>query len=157
MGNRIVVHKENLKIALEESRKHLERVQIAVSELERFDLLPLDLGSLREIEKNNQLMAFTDQLIYRFSKLQDAMGAKLFKALLLYKGENTEAPFLDILNRLEKINVLNVEEWFEYRDLRNEISHNYDNKEITVIAVINAIYRSRERLNTILANIEGMI
>lgn len=157
MGNRIVVHKENLKIALEESRKHLERVQIAVSELERFDLLPLDLGSLREIEKNNQLMAFTDQLIYRFSKLQDAMGAKLFKALLLYKGENTEAPFLDILNRLEKINVLNVEEWFEYRDLRNEISHNYDNKEMTVIAVINAIYRSRERLNTILANIEGMI
>ena len=39
-----------------------------------------------------------EDLIYRFSKLQDCMGAKLFKSVLLYEGENVNKPFLDLLN-----------------------------------------------------------
>ena len=40
-------------------------------------------------------------------------------------------PFLDILNQLEAIDIINVDEWFEIRDLRNEIAHDYeDNDEI---------------------------
>ena len=54
-------------------------------------------------------LAYCDQIIYRFSKLQDTMGAKLFKALLLYQGENIDKPFLDLLNRLEKMKNINME------------------------------------------------
>ncbi len=43
------------------------------------------------------LFAFCDQVVYRFSKLQDIMGAKLFKSFLLFQGENINKPFLDIL------------------------------------------------------------
>jgi len=48
---------------------------------------------------NTQYLAYSDQSIYRFSKLQDCMGAKLFKSVLLYQGENVNKPFLDILNQ----------------------------------------------------------
>ncbi len=46
---------------------------------------------------------------------------KTFKSLLLYLGENVNRPFLDILNQLERIDIIDVDEWFEIIDLRNEI------------------------------------
>ena len=43
------------------------------------------------------------KIIYRFSKLQDCMGTKLFKSVLMYQGENVNKPFLDILNTIYKL------------------------------------------------------
>ena len=85
------------------------------------------------------------------------MGAKLFKALLLSQGENTDKPFLDILNQLEKMNIVNVEEWFEIRDLRNEIAHDYDAKESIAIEIINSIYELKSELKEILDSIKQII
>ncbi len=65
---------------------------------------------------------------------------KLFKSVLLYLGENTNKPFLDILNQLEKIDIIDVDEWFEIRDLRNEIAHDYDNNDLTAMNILNTIY-----------------
>jgi len=46
-----------------------------------------------------------DQFILRFTKLQDAMGCRLFPAILQYLQEPyEERPMLDKLNRLEKRN-----------------------------------------------------
>ena len=85
------------------------------------------------------------------------MGAKLFKSLLLYEGENIDKPFLDILNRLEKMGIIDVDEWFEIRDLRNEISHEYDNNEESVIEILNMIYELKDKLVNILQKIERLI
>jgi hypothetical protein len=44
-----------------------------------------------------------DQFLFRFAKLQDAIGQKLFKTILLFLREDIEEkPFIDILNLKEK-------------------------------------------------------
>ena len=78
------------------------------------------------------------------------MGAKLFRALLLYEGENVNKPFLDILNDLEKMNIIDVENWFEIRDLRNEIAHDYEDNDFVAIEILNTIYEIKDNLKNIL-------
>ena len=52
-----------------------------------------------------------DQFILRFTKLQDAMGSRLFPAILGYLQEPyEERPMLDKLNKLEKLGYLDSAE-----------------------------------------------
>ena len=85
------------------------------------------------------------------------MGAKLFKSVLLYEGENVNKPFLDILNRLEDIDIINVDEWFEIRDLRNEIAHDYEDNDEMAINILNTIYKLKVDLREILSAITNLI
>ncbi|MEA3315002.1 MAG: toxin-antitoxin system antitoxin subunit, partial [Campylobacterota bacterium] len=87
-------------------------------------------------------------------KLQDCMGAKLFKSILLYQGENVNKPFLDILNNLEKMDIIDVDNWFELRDLRNEIAHDYDDNNNQAINILNTIHSLQDELERILNNIQ---
>jgi uncharacterized protein with HEPN domain len=156
MGNRIIIYKQKLEDNLKESYKHLERLESAFDELSNSFEFPLDKNSFEKITSSRQLLAYSDQIIYRFSKLQDCMGAKLFKSLLLFQGENVNKPFLDILNQLEKINVIDVDEWFEIRDLRNEIAHDYEDNELESITILNTIYKLRDELKNILNTINKL-
>ena len=72
-------------------------------------------------------MALFDQFIYRFSKLQDSMGNRLFIQILDLLQEETEGmPFIDILNKLEKLQLIdNTKTWIALRLTRNAISHEY--------------------------------
>ena len=45
---------------------------------------PIAQKQFAELLTNRIELAFADQIIYRFSKAQDTIGAKLFKAFLLY-------------------------------------------------------------------------
>lgn len=154
MGNRVVIYRQKLEDNLKESYKHFERLESAFNELLNSFEFPLDKNSFEKITSSRQLLAYSDQIIYRFSKLQDCMGAKLFKSLLLFQGENVNKPFLDILNQLEKINVIDVDEWFEIRDLRNEIAHDYEDNELESITILNTIYKLRNELKNILNTIK---
>jgi predicted nuclease with TOPRIM domain len=156
MGNRIIIYKQKLEDNLKESYKHLERLESAFDELSNSFEFPLDKNSFEKITSSRQLLAYSDQIIYRFSKLQDCMGSKLFKSLLLFQGENVNKPFLDILNQLEKINVIDVDEWFEIRDLRNEIAHDYEDNELESITILNTIYKLRDELKNILNTINKL-
>lgn len=150
MGNTVIVYKEKLLHNLNESNKHLLRLNTAFGELEKKYRFPLNAENFKNIAKSAQHLAYSDQCIYRFSKLQDCMGAKLFKSLLLYQGENVNKPFLDILNQLESIDIIDVDEWFEIRDLRNEIAHDYEDSDETGINILNAIYKIKNDLESIL-------
>ena len=66
-------------------------------------------------------------------------------------------PFLDILNRLEVIDIINVDEWFEIRDLRNEIAHDYEDNEEMVINILNTIYKLKMDLREILDAITNLV
>ena len=70
-------------------------------------------------------LALFDQLIYRFSKLQDSMGSRLFKQLLEALEEDISGlPFIDILYKLEKLNLIsNTKDWIVLRQIRNTVSH----------------------------------
>ena len=157
MGNKTLVYKTKVTQNINESLKHLQRLNNAFAELSKKYSLPIDKKSYQSIPSSNQELAYSDQIIYRFSKLQDVMGAKLFKALLLYQGENIDRPFLDILNNLEKMHIIDVEEWFEIRDLRNEIAHDYEDNESMAIEILNSIYELKDELENIINNIRKIL
>ncbi len=150
MGDKTLVYKQKVLDNLDESYKHLGRLNGAFDELAKRYRFPLDHNSFGKILNNIQYLAYSDQCIYRFSKLQDCMGAKLFKSVLLYQGENVNRPFLDILNQLEAMNIIDVDEWFEIRDVRNEIAHDYDADDETAINILNIIYKMKNELEDIL-------
>ena len=157
MGSKTLVYKVKVEDNLKQSYTHLKRLNDAFVELQSKYKFPLDKTAYKKMTGSIQDLAFSDQIIYRFSKLQDTIGAKLFKGLLLYQGENIDKPFLDILNQLEKIDILNVDEWFELRDLRNEIAHDYENSDYLSVDILNNIFGSKEELEKILDSVNNLL
>ena len=157
MGNKTLVYKEKVQHNLSESYKHLKRLSDAFLQLKSNYSLPLNKNTYQLILDNLESLAYSDQIIYRFSKLQDCMGAKLFKSILLYQGENIDKPFLDILNQLEKMDIVSVDDWFEIRDLRNEIAHDYDDDDSIAINILNTIYELKDELKMVLDNTKALI
>ena len=100
-----------------------------------------------------------DQFLFRFSKLQDAMGQKLFKSFLVSLDEDIEnLPFIDILNKLEKIKILDdINIWRELREYRNELSHNYDDDPLITSNIINNLYTKKEIMESIYKKIKSRI
>ncbi len=146
MGNTPLVYQTKLQHLLKEVETHLDRVDTAFSELATRYELPFVVTDFTLLLRCNMDVAFADQIIYRFSKAQDSMGAKLFKAFLLFQGENVDKPFLDILHSLEKLDIVNVDEWFTLREIRNEIAHDYDENTLLAMHVVNHIYQHKEQL-----------
>ena len=157
MGNKTLVYKQKVHDNLSESYKHLLRLQNAIAALEKNYIFPLSMEKFKSILERVEYLAYSDQIIYRFSKLQDCMGAKLFKSVLLYEGENINKPFLDILNQLEAIDIINVDEWFEIRDLRNEIAHDYEDNDGIAVHILNSIYKLKADLKEILDSIQKIV
>lgn len=157
MGNKIIVYKEKVNHNLDESFKHLLRLEHAFLALIKCYDFPIQTDHFKSILGSTEHLAYSDQIIYRFSKLQDCMGAKLFKSVLLFEGENVNKPFLDILNQLEVLNIIKVDEWFEIRDLRNEIAHDYDNNDEIAMQIINSIFKLKMGLKDILDAIKKLV
>jgi len=157
VGNKTLIYKQKVLDNLNEAYKHLQRLDDAYKQLEKINLFPLDEKKFSKIIHDVEYLAYSDQIIYRFSKLQDCMGAKLFKSILLYQGENTDKPFLDILNQLEKWGIIDVDEWFEFRDIRNEIAHDYEDNSNITVDMINTLYQRKHRLKQILDTIQEML
>ena len=157
MGNKTLVYKQKVTDNLNESYKHLLRLENAFEALKKKYTFPINIENFKVILENIEHLAYSDQIIYRFSKLQDCMGAKLFKSVLLYEGENVNKPFLDILNQLEAIDIINVDEWFEIRDLRNEIAHDYEDNDEIAISILNTIYKLKSDLKEMLDSIQKLV
>jgi len=74
-----------------------------------------------------EIVKVIDTFIYRFIKLQNYLGQKLFKNFLRVIGEDYEnLSFIDILDNLKKLGIIfSAEEWIEIRKLRDKITHEY--------------------------------
>ena len=108
-----------LASALWECDRHRAALDEALSEWQ-------DLGtpSIQALEHDSSLRRLTDQIIYRFTQLQDAMGERLVPAMLGWLREPHETwPMRDRLDRLEKLGYLEVETWLQWRDVRNRLAH----------------------------------
>lgn len=120
-----------LKKELEACNIHADRIQRALNSLEEF--LPLSIKKISSM--STQELAITELLTARFAKLQDTIGEKIFPLLLLTVGEDIKGKsFIDRLNLIEKLGYIeNAEHWFEYRQARNAIAHEYpDSPEINL-------------------------
>ena len=134
--------------------KHLQRLQYAKDELK--NIFPLTQQSYQDLSQE-EIQAM-DQFIYRFSKLQDTIGEKLIKMVFSLYEENIEKfTFIDILNRLEKADILTRKEWTELRDIRNELSHNYEDEPMESAIVLNKVYEKEEVLESIYKNIKNVL
>ena len=89
-----------------------------------------------------------DQFLFRFAKLQDVMGAKIFRNLLEFWDEDVASlPMRDILDRLERYRLIpGADEWVYIRELRNELAHDYPLSEQDVVAVLNELFAKVEVL-----------
>lgn len=97
-----------------------------------------------------------DQFILRFTKLQDAMGSRLFPAILQYLQEQyEERPMLDKLNRLEKLRYIqSAEAWQNIRNTRNKFAHDYPDDGEKNAALINLACDAAADMRKMLTEIE---
>ena len=97
-----------------------------------------------------------DQFILRFTKLQDAMGGRIYPAILEYLQEQyEERPMLDKLNRLEKLGYIqSAETWQNIRNIRNKFAHDYPDDWEKNAALINIACEAAATMYDMLAAIE---
>lgn len=133
-----------------ECRIHASRLGIAMAAVA--GLMPLDADTIDGL--GDQDSAWLDQFLYRFSKLQDAMGERLFVDGLLLLGEDfRDKPFIDALNRLEALALIPGRAWWqEVRELRNQVAHEYPDRRDEQAAATNAIYVEGARVLQVLDN-----
>jgi len=143
---------EKLEKIFYECDKHLLRIAQASDNLE--SIMPLN--EKKYLDLTNEKVQALDQFLFRFAKLQDAMGQKLFKNILLYLGESIEGkPFIDILNLMEKLYLIdNITAWRELREDRNELAHNYEDEPEIMSATINNLYNKKGILKDIYLKIK---
>lgn len=118
--------------------RHAERLRWAMTTLaEKFPLSPETLDRLSDID-----LAVVDQFIVRFSKLQDAIGAKLLPGVLELTKEPGDYPaFIDKLNRLEKIGAIpSAAQWLQLREMRNQFSHEYPDDPAIQASLLNKAF-----------------
>ncbi|GET24203.1 hypothetical protein [Prolixibacter sp. NT017] len=123
MASKRAENRNKLTEALQLGKIHCERMSFAWHKIHNRFPLPPEIYQALEPEESS----FFDQLIFRFSKLQDCMGGKLFPSLLENLDEEIrEKPFIDILTRLEELNILkSKEDWLLLRETRNTVTHEY--------------------------------
>ncbi len=145
---------DSLSKKLYECQRHIERLSDAKEYLQ--EIMPLTLEVYLSIDKIQS--SFIDQLNFRFSKLQDTMGESIFKGLLIKSKENVQKmTFLDILNRLEKLDILDKQRWLELREVRNEIAHEYSFNQNEIVDNINLIYDKIDELVEIYRDVSSYI
>lgn len=135
--------------------RHIQRIEEALHDL-RVDL-PMSVDCYAHLDAEQ--IRCMDQFIFRFSKLQDAIGAKIFRYVLEYLDEDVSAlPMRDILNRLERFHFIdNAEEWGYIRELRNEIAHDYPLLENDIVSVINELISKVFTLEDIYGRLKGVL
>ena len=128
---------ERLQREYEVCDKHILRIDEALRGL-KVDF-PLTLETYQSFDSDQ--IRCIDQFIFRFSKLQDAIGAKIFRYTLeILEEDVTSLPMRDILNRLERFNIIpSTDEWIYIRELRNEIAHDYPLYENEIVAILNEL------------------
>jgi hypothetical protein len=122
---------------LHECNQHKKRLLGAKNRLK--DYIPLSVERYNILDE--VYISTIDQMIFRFSKLQDTMGDKIFPSILELNGEKVKVmTFIDRLNRLEELELLYKDEWMNLRKDRNEIAHEYSFNQDEVVDSINLIF-----------------
>lgn len=111
-----------LQQAVTTCETHMEALTDALDDLKSRHLVAGDLEKLSREDRR-----LLDQFAYRYTRLQDDMGARLIPAILRSLGEDvSNMPVIDRLNRLEQLGWLpSADEWVELRRIRNEFTHEY--------------------------------
>ena len=123
---------------------HARRLKINLNEVE--NLIPLTAEKVQKLDDNtyNHL----DLVIFKFSKLQDDIGNKIFPIFLMIVGEDIKRKsFIDILNRLEQMYIIeSAQFWKDLKETRNSISHDYPDDPELVAKNLNDVLKKSKIL-----------
>lgn len=140
--------------ALEVCGAHRSGLQDALE-----DLGPAPVSADALAAPGKELRRLLDQFAYRYTRLQDDMGARLFPAALRALGEDVAAmPVIDRLNRLEQLGWLpSAEEWADLRRIRNEFTHEYPESAEERRERLELAIASARRLVHLLGQVERQV
>jgi len=131
-----------------------------------FENANIDYAELQEKEidkaffddyKNTRIV---NSFLFNFSKLQDKIGAKLFRKVLytLKEIDTLNLPMIDILNLLEKLNILEDKtKWDEIREIRNSLAHEYPFEIEERVENIHLAINAYKVLQDIYLNLKGKV
>jgi uncharacterized protein with HEPN domain len=139
---------KRLEFYFEIGEGHLQKLEKAVDALSPYyPFSPDVLERLGEGEWDK-----LDVLAFRFAKLQDLIGEKIFRNLLKVMGVNTNRPFLEILAELEREGIVEVKRWVELRFIRNRLAHDYPEQTKEVAGNINFLIENVGYLKEVFRN-----
>ena len=146
---RQTTNKKRLASYFIEAQKHIALID------ESLEVLKPQIP-IKEYETLNQLERFAlNALIFRFSKLQDLIGVKIFRTYLDFSGfEIREKSFFDILREIEKEGIVDIDSWSEVRELRNKIAHEYPEEIDEMVESINLFIQKSGELVAISDKLE---
>jgi hypothetical protein len=141
-----------LEPALKECHLHQRRLEYALNQLS--GQIPMGVDEWTRLD--DQTVSHIDQLLFRYNKLQDAMGHRLFPAILMLGAEwQDEETFIDKLNRLEKLGALpSADLWNEIRVIRNRMTHEYPDAPAENADNLNKVLESISDLKKALTQAE---
>ena len=144
---------EKLAVALWEADRHAAALSDALAEW-----ASKPAHDMAQMERDRLLLRLSDQILFRFTKLQDALGERLVPATLQRLAETFEDwPMRDRLERLEKLGYLTVDDWLRWRELRNRLAHEYPDQPELRFAVLKAAIGAAGELVTAYARWKQML
>ncbi len=144
--NRIKLMKKQtiLEARIEILDIHARRLTLALSKIS--PMIPISAQEIADI--TDEQIAFLEQLYLRFHKICDGISTKIF-AEILNLTDTKALSFIDKVNALEKLEFLaDANWWIELRDLRNILTHEYENDYPTHAEHANLlVIKAQELLN----------
>jgi hypothetical protein len=140
----------NLSAVYDEALRTARNLLSSIERISR-TLLPIEAVRMEKLSEDDKDRL--DAFRVRFIELQDLLGAKVFRALLVLEEERAGS-HLDTLNTMEKRGVIpSVARWVELRRLRNGLSHDYPATTAERTAALN---EALKRAPELLAALDGV-
>jgi uncharacterized protein with HEPN domain len=140
--------------AIDECRRHLHYLRDANSRI----VWPLTTQQMEA--PADELVATLDQFAFRFSRLQDTLGQKAFRAILVgsLREPFEDSALRDVLDRLEQLRLLpSAERWEEIRAARNSLAHDYPDTPAQRSARLNLAQPMVSEMGAILDALAGAV
>ena len=138
---------KELYLIIFDLEKMFEKTEVIIKKIKLF--LPLNEMKLEDEEVYSKI----DSFIFRISKIQDLMGQQLFKRVLEEWLEyNNQMSMIDVLNKLEKLDILDKNDWVKFRKIRNDLTHNYTNDIDSIEETLKESFEMFDKMKEIFNN-----
>lgn len=130
---------------------HAEALSEAMHDMQLHALTSDDYNHLNKADRR-----LLDQFAYRYTRLQDDMGARLMPSVLRALGEEI-APMsaIDRFSRLEQLGWLkSADDWLILRQVRNQFAHDYPDSPAERFERLQAAIQAARQLLTIMAHFQ---
>ncbi|RFO95932.1 hypothetical protein DIC66_16020 [Rhodoferax lacus] len=106
---------------------HVEALTDALQDMQTRALNPEEYANLSKADRR-----LVDQFAYRYTRLQDDLGARLIPAVLNALGEDVRSmSAVDRFGRLEQLGWLpSADQWLALRQVRNQFAHEYPDSSV---------------------------